>query len=137
MPVIYNNEVVGFSSENGYGNIFERCIANGTQALSTTDSSSIVAGFALLGSESCSKIIGCESANAITSSSGVTVPYGILLQGTLDGTSNVTGALSNISLDTAIDQVELEPRWSICGDWGRSDNEWLSGCGIPISDICI
>ena len=91
--VIYNNEVVGFSSSNGYGNIFENCIANATQALSTTDSNSTIAGFALLGSESCTKIIGCESANASASESGVTVPYGILLQGTLDGLLGVTGAL--------------------------------------------
>ena len=81
--MIYNNEVAGFASYNGYGNIFERCIANGTQALSTTDSSSVVAGFALRGTEGCTKIIDSESSNAIASSSGVTIPYGILVQGSL------------------------------------------------------
>ncbi|EKD49093.1 MAG: hypothetical protein ACD_64C00006G0001, partial [uncultured bacterium] len=33
---LYGNNVFGFVSANGYGNIFERCIANSTQALSTT-----------------------------------------------------------------------------------------------------
>ena len=79
----YNNIVAGFISTNGSGNIFENCIANATQALSTTDSNSLVAGFALRGTESYCKIIGCESANASASSTGVTVPYGILLQATL------------------------------------------------------
>ena len=69
-----------FSSTNGYGNIFERCIANATQALSTTDSTSLVAGFALKRhKKAVVRIINCESANAIASSNGVTVPYGIVL----------------------------------------------------------
>ena len=88
--VIYNNDVIGFSSSNGYGNIFENCIANATQAALTIDSDSIVAGFALLGSEACSKIIGCESANASASGMGVTVPYGILLQESLSDVSTAT-----------------------------------------------
>ena len=113
--VIYNNEVVGFSSENGYGNIFERCVANGTQALSTTDSNSIVAGFVLRGSESCTKIIGCETANANASTSGVTVPYGILLQGTLDETFNVTGALYS---PDRVNSVDWSPDGQVCGNWG-------------------
>ena len=87
---VINNTVIGFSASNGKGNIFERCIANSTQALSTTDSASIVAGFALRGTEACSKIIECESANATTSVDGVTVPYGILLEATFDGLTAVT-----------------------------------------------
>ena len=87
---ILSNNVFGFVSANGYGNIFERCIANSTQALSTTDSNSVVAGFALRGIEKCSKIIECESANATTSVDGVTVPYGILLEATFDGLTAVT-----------------------------------------------
>ena len=87
---ILNNTVFGFVSNDGYGNIFERCIANSTHALSTTDSSSIVAGFALRGIEGCSKIIECEAANATTSADGVTVPYGILLEATFDGLTAVT-----------------------------------------------
>ena len=80
--VVLNNSVAGFISSNGYGNIFERCIANGTQALATTDSSSLIAGFALRGTEQCSKIIDSESANAIASSDGVTVPYGMVFEST-------------------------------------------------------
>jgi Tol biopolymer transport system component len=86
--------VFGFVSANGRGNIFERCIANSTQALSVTGSSSLIAGFALRGSEGCTKIIDSESANTQTYAGGFTVPYGILLEGTIDSTQNVTGALT-------------------------------------------
>ena len=108
-----NNVVTGFSSINGYGNIFERCIANATQALSTTDSTSLVAGFALQGTESCTKIINSESANAVASSNGVTVPYGIILQETMSSLATVSGNISERSSYFS----ELEPGWSICGNW--------------------
>ena len=84
-----------FVSANGNGNIFERCIANSTQALSTTDSNSLIAGFALRGSEGCTKIIDSESANSQTNVNGFTVPYGILLEGTLDSVQSITGALGS------------------------------------------
>ena len=76
----FDNNVFGFASQNGSSNIFERCIAHATQALSTTDFNSIVAGFALLGDETCSKIIECEAANSEPNALGVTVPFGIYLQ---------------------------------------------------------
>src|SRR3990167_2036150 len=88
---LYGNTVFGFVSANGNGNIFERCIANSTQALSTTDSNSLIAGFALRGSEGCTKIIDSESANSQTNVNGFTVPYGILLEGTLDSVQSITG----------------------------------------------
>ncbi len=88
--VVFDNSVAGFVSKDGYGNIFERCIANATQAPFTTDSNSLIAGFALRGSESCSKIIGCEAANATASGDGVSVPYGILLEGTLTELTSFT-----------------------------------------------
>ena len=84
---VFDATIVGFVSHNGYGNVFERCIANATQALSTTDFDSLVAGFALRGSEQCTKIIDSESANAIASSEGVTVPYGMVVE--LTTTQNV------------------------------------------------
>src|SRR3990167_1687512 len=92
---LYGNTVFGFVSANGNGNIFERCIANSTQALSTTDSNSLIAGFALRGSEGCTKIIDSESANSQTNVNGFTVPYGILLEGTLDSIKSITGALGS------------------------------------------
>ena len=104
----FNNEVVGFVSNNGYGNIFERCIANGTQAPLTTDSDSIIAGFAFFGSESCSKIIGCESANASASNAGVTVPYGILLEGALSNVSAVTSEFPYM-LNDLVNTVQFSP----------------------------
>lgn len=82
------NNSTGFISTNGSGNIFENCIANGT-TINDADDSVFVAGFALLGTESCSKIIGCESANAFApfATTGQvdygSIPYGILLQSSL------------------------------------------------------
>ncbi len=93
----FENDVFGFVSTNGSGNIFERCIANATQALSTTDCQSLVAGFALRGSERCTKIIENESANAVISEVGVTIPYGILLEDTLSQLTTVTGDLPDAS----------------------------------------
>ena len=108
--VAFNNTVAGFVSNNGFGNIFERCIANATQALSTTDSNSLIAGFALRGSEHCTKIIDSESANAKTSNAGVTVPYGIVLEGTLDQINTLTGYDYNTDAQTVSwspDQIVL------------------------------
>lgn len=84
-------DVIGFESTSGNANIFERCIANGTQALSVTDFDSIVAGFALRGSESCSKIIECEASNATTAVDGVTIPYGIFLENSIGSQVTLTG----------------------------------------------
>ena len=102
---ITNNFVFGFVSTDGHSNIFENCIANTTVALSTVDAQSIVAGFALRGLESCTKIIGSESTNAQASSDGVTVPCGIFIEGTLDTINSVTGAFNSatMSIVNAID----------------------------------
>ena len=115
----FNTQVFGFVSNNGFGNIFERCIANATQALSTTDSNSLVAGFALRGSEHCTKIIDSESANTIASNAGVTVPYGILLEGTLDATQSITGTL----LAGAVNAVS----WSADGQYVAVGGTGLTG----------
>jgi parallel beta-helix repeat protein len=87
---VTNNNVFGFVANDGSSNIFERCIAGATQALTTTDQNSLVAGFALRGLENCTKIIECEAAKSITSPDGVTVPYGILLESRFDGVTTVT-----------------------------------------------
>ena len=79
----FDNNVFGFVSANGFGNIFERCIANSTQAITTSDSNSLIAGFALRGSEKCSKIVDSEAANAVSDVEGFAVPYGILLEASL------------------------------------------------------
>ena len=101
----FNAQVFGFVSNNGSSNIFERCIANATQALSATDSNSLIAGFALRGTEKCTKIIDSESANTQTNASGVTVPYGILLEGTLSTIISVTGE----EINTLINSVNWSP----------------------------
>ena len=76
----------GFISTNGTANIFDSCIADGTTTL-TTNYNSVVAGFALTGSEMCSKIVGCEGCNATapfaivnTTTILAPTPYGIFLQ---------------------------------------------------------
>ena len=117
--IVYNNVVTGFSSINGYGNIFERCIANATQALSTTDSNSLVAGFALQGTESCTKIINSESANAVASSNGVTVPYGIILQETFNSLQSVV--VENLGNDS------FSINWSPNGQYLAIGGESISG----------
>ena len=90
---IEGTTVFGFVSRDGYGNVFERCIANSTQALTVTDSSSLIAGFAFRGTEKCSKIIDSEAANSTTDPEEFTVPYGILLEGTIESTQSVAGDL--------------------------------------------
>ena len=86
-----SSQVFGFVAKDGNGNIFERCIANATQALSVTGDNSIVAGFALRGSESCTTIIDSEGSNSQTNVNGFTIPYGILLETTIDSTQSMTG----------------------------------------------
>ncbi len=87
------SNVYGFVSRDGYGNIFERCLASATQNLNATDWNTIVAGFALLGTGTqCHKIIECEADNAITSTDGLSVPYGIYLDRKFNGLDLVTTA---------------------------------------------
>ncbi len=100
---VTNNTVCGFLAANGSRNIFERCIANTTEALSTTDQNSIVAGFALRGSETCTKIINSEAIGSQTSNLGVTTPYGILLEATLDGLTTVTSLIETNMVVLAAD----------------------------------
>ena len=75
-----DTNVFGFVSSSGFGNIFESCIANATQALTSTIQDAVAVGFALQGTEKCSKIIDSESANVTTAATGISVPYGILLE---------------------------------------------------------
>ncbi len=97
-----NSNSYGFISTNGSGNIFENCIADGTTITSTAYNLNL-AGFALAGTENCSKILGCESANAFApyqlapAVGGVLgtvavgpIPYGILLQSSLSLNNNST-----------------------------------------------
>jgi parallel beta-helix repeat protein len=121
---IINNSVCGFASTNGYGNIFERCIANGTQALSTTDANSLVAGFALRGTEGSSKIIQCESANATTSPNGVTIPYGIFLQSTLNSPLSLTAVFNGTNVNLT------SPRWS-------PDGKYIAGANVTSKDVYV
>ncbi len=82
--------IFGFVASNGYGNVFERCIASSTQGLAATDTNDVIAGFALRGTEGSSKIIECEAANSTTSPSGVAIPTGILLESRFDSLTTVT-----------------------------------------------
>ncbi len=107
---IDTTSVLGFVSRDGSANIFERCIANSTQALSVTGSSSVIAGFAFRGTEKCSKIIDSEASNSTTNPDGFTVPYGILLEGTIDSTQSVSG----VDLGGGVSSV-FDVAWSADG----------------------
>lgn len=65
----------GFVSQNGVGNIFSNCIADGTFS-TTTDATQLVAGFAFTGTEMCSEIVNCESGNSSSSSTTRSVTGG-------------------------------------------------------------
>ena len=111
------SNVFGFVANQCFGTIFERCIANATQNLSATAYDTIVAGFALLGTGTqCNKIIECEAANATAGGSGVTVPYGILLQGTI----------SSLTTITVLDGITTAVAWSPDGNYIAADREGFS-----------
>ncbi len=107
----------GFVSNNGNSNIFTGCISDGLST-TTTNSSSVVAGFALTGSEMCSEIVNCESCNSVapfTSSivnTGTNVlaptPYGVLLPSTLL-LSNSSTAISNPATGSSPYSVSWSP----------------------------
>ncbi len=90
-----NGTIFGFVSMDGHANVFERCIANATQGLTVTGSNSIIAGFALRGSETCTKIIQSEASNSVSSPNGTAVSYGILLEHTFDSIQTITSALGS------------------------------------------
>lgn len=76
-----NSYIYGYVTFDGFGNIFENCLAQSTQGLSVTDFNSIVTGFGIRGSGARgNKIINCTSGNSMTSPSGQAVPYGIWLE---------------------------------------------------------
>lgn len=116
-------DICGFASQNGYGNLFEDCMALGTGSSAVTDSDSIIAGFALLGTEACSRIINCQAANGFASSSGLTVPYGIYLQSTVFQDSMIT--LTAVPPIPVPDDSCLEVDWTPDGKYiaaGMRDN---------------
>lgn len=79
----------GFISTSGSGNVFENCTAQAVQTGATADGI-VAVGFALTGSENCSKIIGCMSSNNATNATGQSIPYGILLTPVVDSLTTVT-----------------------------------------------
>lgn len=106
---VIDNNVYGFVSQNGFCNVFDRCVANATQALSTTDYNSIISGFALTGMEQLSRITNSQSQNAMTSASGVTVPYGMYLQGTLSSSLTLTAVPPVPVPATNVNAVQWSP----------------------------
>ena len=87
---LFDTTIFGFVTSSGYGNVFERCIANATQGLTTTAADSLIAGFAFRGTEQCSKIIGSEASNSTSAIAGITLPHGILLEARFDALVSVT-----------------------------------------------
>ncbi len=123
----FDNNIFGFVAANGFGNLFERCIANSTQALSTTDSNSLIAGFAFRGSEGCSKIIDSEAANSQTNPDGFTIPFGILLEATLG---------SEITL-TAVPPVPIPGSSVISVDWSPDGKYIAAGINLTSDNLFV
>ena len=102
------SNVFGFVSVAGTGNIFERCIANSSLNLTATAPATLIAGFGLRTGENCSKIIDCEASNNTSSVSGVTMPYGIWLESTLDNLTTITQVFAG-STSSQVDSVSWSP----------------------------
>ncbi len=111
----------GFASSNGMGNIFERCIATGNTSASTNPSN-IVAGFALLGSEMCSKIIDSKSCDNFYPNLTV-LPYGILLQDQFTSISTFT-TVSDTPIPVA---VSWSPDNKFLATVDNNNNTYSSG----------
>jgi parallel beta-helix repeat protein len=94
----------GFLSDNGRSNIFEQCNAQSTITTQTGEEF-VAAGFALTGSEICTKIIECESFDNTTSTVGFAIPYGILLTYTFTAFVPAT----NVSHGNSVQAVEWAP----------------------------
>ncbi len=105
--------VFGFVTSNGYGNMFQRCIANSTQALNATNVNVVVAGFALRRGEGATSIIGSEASNSTSSPYGITVPYGIWLEPTFDTLTSVT----SVNPDDGTGDTVLALDWSPDGKY--------------------
>lgn len=101
-------QVTGYSSLNGVGNIFEKCVVDGVTITDATIQG-LATGFILANGEQCSKIIGCQATNCHTQPTGFAHSYGIYLRPSLSAIQTVT---SNSSAGTLQHGV-----WSPSGDF--------------------
>lgn len=122
---LINETVFGIVSQSGTGNIFDRCIASSTQALTTTDFNSIVAGIALRGTEQFSRITNCEVANTMAGSAGLTIPRGIYLETRFEGLRTATS--HNPAAGSGVDTITVAA-WS-------PDGNYLAIGGIIAGDV--
>ncbi len=106
------SNVFGFVSREGYGNIFERCIANSTQNLTATAWDTVIAGFALIGTGTqCNKIINCEAGNSTSSPGGLTKPMGIFIESRMQALRSLT------DINSGADTADVRPAWSPDGKY--------------------
>ncbi len=93
--------VFGFVSSNGTGNIFENCLADGTQNNSATDFKTIVAGFGLKQSETSSIIQGSQAfVSQVEMNTGASQACGIFLEPQLSSFQQVASDVSDLSSTT-------------------------------------
>ncbi|MFC1843062.1 WD40 repeat domain-containing protein, partial [Candidatus Dependentiae bacterium] len=104
-------DVVGFSSKGGTGNLFKECVAEGTSK-SVSELCRSAVGFLLTGSEIESKIIGCvaNSTNVLTGSGSA---YGILLEQVVTGTDLTDELISSYTHGDDVRSVD----WSTSGTY--------------------
>lgn len=120
-----NASVFGFSTRAGYGNVFEKCIANSTQNLNATDDRVIIAGFGMRNGESCSKIIECQASNSMSNENGATVPYGIWLEATFEQLTTLT-IVDTVGPQHRVDGFSWAPDGSYYAEMGEFSNDVLN-----------
>ncbi|MFC1842673.1 hypothetical protein ACFLYU_03390 [Candidatus Dependentiae bacterium] len=102
---------IGFSSNDGTGNLFRECVAEGTTR-PDADFGEGAIGFLLTGSEAESKIIECI-ANSSVVEAGSGIAFGILLEPTLSGTDLAAELTDSYTTTIEVNYVN----WSPCGDY--------------------
>ena len=98
-------DTFGFVSEDGAGNLFERCYAEGT-ITSAMDVANVVAGFAFRGAESCSSIVASRVSGIQAPSNGLSTAYGIRLEESL----GLPSALASGDIDAIAYSCQWHPK---------------------------
>ncbi|MFC1843063.1 right-handed parallel beta-helix repeat-containing protein [Candidatus Dependentiae bacterium] len=115
-----NERAIGFSSDDGTGNLFKECVAEGTTKTESNFCKGAI-GFLLTGSEAESKIIECV-ANSSLIETGTGFAYGILLEPNL-----LTGTLVDLKDSYNYGNVIYEVDWSPCGRYVAMVGNNISG----------
>ncbi|MGE0206365.1 MAG: right-handed parallel beta-helix repeat-containing protein [Candidatus Babeliales bacterium] len=131
-----NDSAYGFISDNGRSNIFEQCNAQGTITTQTT-LDFVAAGFALTGSEMCTKIISCESFDNTTPTTGFAIPYGILLTYTFTVTDLIVTDSVTVIPAATVASVNWSPngKFLAIGSFGSPQTRIYAFDGINLMQV--